>query len=432
MRIAVVSEFGSALPWWLRLQAEGHDVRVFIKPREQKRVGDGLVTKAGSFEELKYWEPHIMLFDSSGLGPLADDARRYGIPVVGGGKFMDKLEKDREFGFEVAQAMGCDLPPYKLFPNFDACLSFARTMDAEPVYFKSDRYIDADATHGSATTKDLVEYLEYIIRRHGSAGRCMLQKKMDGVPLSTARWWNGRSWAGPYQATIEHKKFLDGDVGPSTGCAFNSVWFYPEAEPVVAKALEWDNLSSLLLKHEAPPGLYDINAVAAPDGKMYFLEWTPRLGYDSEMTSFRLFDNLGDVLFGVAYGRGDFQPSTDCAYSVRLSIPPYPWEHSRKVDVKSCLGTYISGDVGDLWSGSFIGYQIEVGEYGLEVASSEGIIGLTYGEGPLQNAHKGALKGARSLQIPGLMYRTDGAEKLSQDAQNLKKAGFGVHEDLLR
>lgn len=440
MRIAIATEFAAGLSFWERLADEGNEVAVWVKPKEGKDAGNGIVEKAGTWDALLHWAKTgalsgmgaLVLFDSSGMGDLAEEARRWGLPVLGGGKFMDRLEKDRAFGFEVAQQAGAKIPPHERFDSFAAALAYARKLPSQvSLFFKSDRYIDADATHGAESRDDLIEYLEHLIWRHGSAGRCILQEKIEGIPISTARWWNGTQWVGPYEGTIEHKKFLNDDVGPSTGCSFNAVWFY-ETTPRIAELLGWENLAWVFRRNAAPPGLYDINAVATPDGQVYFLEWTPRFGYDSEPTSFRLYPHLTKAMYDIVMGLGGPEPSKELGYSVRLSVPPYPWEKSKKTDLHNCIGTFVSGPT-SMWEDDFLGYSLKRTERGLEVAVSDGIVGLAYSQGDsLERAHKAALASAKRIRVPALQYRTDGGAVIAKDAKRLVAAGFALPSSLLQ
>jgi phosphoribosylamine-glycine ligase len=434
MRFAIASGFGCALSWWMRLRAEGHEVLVWIDSKTVKHVGDGLVPKAGSFQELMTWaraKPNtVVFFDSSGLGDKAEEARRSGLPVVCGGKFMDRLEKDRAYGFKIAEEAGCKLPPYEEFNSFADCLQFVREMEELPVYFKSDRYLDSDATHGGDNKEELIEYLENLIKEYGSHGRCILQQKLDGVPLSTARWWNGMRWVGPYQFTLEHKKFLAGDLGPATGCSLNVVWY--EHNPQIAEQLGWDNLTAAFQKAQAPAGLYDINSIITPSGECFFLEWTPRLGYDSEPTSQLLWQNMGTSLYNIATGGPMPEPSSALAYSVRLSIMPYPWEYSRPQDNRTCLDTYVSGEIGNLYQAPFIGYELMYKDHQVVVGSVEGIVGLVAAVGErLSSLHEKAMTAAKELRVPGLMYRNDGDKVLADDAKKLRRAGIKIPAGLL-
>ncbi len=437
MRFAIASQFACATSWWARLQDEGHDVRVWIAENSHKTIGDGIVQKL-SWENLVAWAREgecAMLFDSSGLGAKADEVRAHGIPTLCGGSFMDKLEKDRSFGFRIATEAGMDLPPFAEFRSISECIAAAPHVD-RPVYFKSDKYLGADATHKCENAQELVEYLEGVRAAHGDAMTCMLQAKMDGVAYSTARWWNGRAFVGPFEGTIEHKALMNDDVGPSTGCSFNATWFYDDENPAIAQALRWENLAAIFRKHDAPAGLYDVNAVALDDGHAAFLEWTPRLGYDSEMTVARLMPNLGEFLAAVALGTNLPQVDTESlAYAVRLSVPPYPSEDVKRDEKASPHGKVRIGGTDGLWDKHFIAYCVRRNGDGLEMASPEGIVGLSLAVGDdleaMEDAcveYAGEMSNHCSVR---LQYRTDGAERIAEDAERILDAGFEIPGGIL-
>ncbi len=439
MRVAVASRFGNGLSWWRRLADEGADVRVWIDPPSQKSVGDGLIEKAGAYETLLSWakegvlsgEPTLMLFDSISLGQRADAARRWGLPVVGGGAFMDRLEKDRAFGARIAAEAGTRIPPCEEFASIHDALSRCESAPLGPAYFKSDRYIDGDATHGAHDGEEMAQYLRDLIEQHGGHGRCVLQTRIEGVPFSTGRWWNGLAWVGPYEATYENKRLMNDDVGPSTGCALNAIWFYPDEDPYMAQALGWEGLTLPFRRAHAPPGLYDLNAIVDAQGDAWFLEFTSRLGYDSEPTSQRLIPNLSAHLFAVANGAQIEAPYDDLAYAVRLSIPPYPWEYGERSDEGSADGHRIGGADG-IWDGNFIAYDVRMRDEALVSAGPEGIVGLTLAVGErLSDLHAEAMAFAKSLSVAGLMYRTDGDRDCAQAAKRLAEAGVEVHPGLL-
>lgn len=444
IRIAIASSFGVSVGLWARLRDEGNDVRVWVSEDEQRGVGEGIVPRVYGWGPLLEWaktgaragEPTVMLFDSSGLGEKADEARRWGLHVVGGGKFCDRLEKDRTYGFQVAQGAGAVLPPYQDFSSFEEARRFAETLDEDAeVYWKSDRFLESDATHKAAGGTDLREYLDGVIRRFGRHGSCMIQEKVDGVAISTARWWNGRTFVGPYEGTLEHKPAFNGDIGPATGCAFNALWFYDDDLPLIAEKLGFASLEATFLREQAPPGIYDINAIAGEDGEAYFLEWTPRFGYDSEPTALALIDDLGAFYWAIATGAA--LPDIDTqslAYSIRLGVPPYPWEHAKREYKNGAIGIEIRPEPESLWADGFHAYELARNEYGLYVASPEGLVGLAVTAGrALSVLHDDAVEIAEDLRkTAGLTYRTDGAEKVTEDAEEVLAAGFELPTSLLR
>lgn len=427
MRIDIASGFACGLAWWQRLVAEGHSVRVWIEPSSHRTIGDGIVPKA-TRAEIEASTADVILFDSSGMGEMADALRKRGRLVVGGGSFCDRLEKDRGFGQRIAEEAGARLPLFEEFPSFDAALGRSRELVGVGTFFKSDRYLDGDATHGADDGAEMAEYLEGLCRRYGAHGKCILQEKVEGVPLSTARWWNGRDWVGPFEGTYENKKFMNDDVGPATGCSFNAVWFYG-GTPRIAEQLGWDRLAVAFRSYDAPPGIYDINAIVTEDGDAYFLEWTPRLGYDSEMTALALMPDLGGWLHAVAAGHDIGEWSDDFALSVRLSVPPYPWEHAKKTDKGSADGIGLS-----MLPAGFVPYCVRQGPDTMEMAGPEGIVGLVCAVGDdLSEMGEAVLEEAKAIRVQGssLCYRTDAVADIAKAADRLIEAGYEVPAGLL-
>ncbi len=447
MRFLIIDPESTALSWAVRLLDEGAEVVLYQHQRHSREIGRNIVPQIDSLHGALAWAkqaPTIAVFASSGMGKAArdvpvgaDEFRAAGIPTLCGGSFCDRLEKDRVFGEEIARAAGSRVPPTKTFSTISQAIAFANTVGDEAWYFKSDKYLESDATYGGKDGPDLARYLGSVQRKFGDAIPNLLQQKIPGVALSTAAWWNGHVFLGPFEATIEHKKFMDGDLGSSTGCAFNAVWFYKNPRPKVVESLRWDALTPVFLKHKAPPGLYDINAIIADKagpwgraGEAYFLEWTARPGWDSEATSLRLLDGtMSDFFERLATGRLDRVPVTPdkLAFAVRLSVQPYPFEHH--LDNKhSAKGTPMDG-VDGLWEGRFIAYSVGMDDEGdLYVADRWGLVGLSLATGTTLSAlSKQVLDYAKDeLVIPSLQFRTDGADCVVADAKRLRKLGFEV------
>lgn len=426
---------GSTLSWALRLQAEGHEVRVYHASPEHRGVGEGLVPIERNRDAWMAWgvdDPTALWFfdctstDSFDHGFLADRLRAQGRLVVGAGRFMDRLEKDRTFGCALAERSGILCPPTYEFSTVGEAVHFIRAKPPQSVgdggwAWKSDRYLGQSATY-VGDPDEMVRYLEaMIVPRHGDRIKCIVQERIRGTALSTARWWNGSRFVGPFEGTLEHKKLCDGDVGPSTGCALNLVWFYAEDAPKVAKALQWDRLEATFRAKQAPPGLYDINAVVARSGA-WFLEWTPRLGIDSELTSQRGISNLGELLVSLARGADvDYLFNTEQAYmSVRLWVPPYPAD---KVDMDSIA---MGGPIMGVGAKHFVPVGVAAGKDGLTVADPYGFVGAALAAGTsLAEGFESVYAYLQdSLVVPDLGYRTDAVRVLQKDIQKMAKAGY--------
>ncbi len=441
MRYAYYSVEGESLSWQRRLLDEGHEVLVYIdkeKGRYAQHVGDGLIPKTQNFSEWQQFGASpgaISFFDFTGRGEIADSLRRAGRFVIGGGTFCDKLEDDRPFGETFAQRHGIQAPPSYRFSSISQAAAFLkrdpRQKNGDGGWaWKPNRDLGSDATWLDSSTQGMLDWLMFVaLPEYGDNQTCLLQERIKGVDLSTNRWWNGRAWVGPYMATIEEKKFLNDNVGSSTGCALNVVWFYP-GTPRIAHELKWESLAESFRKANAPPGLYDINAIVNRQGA-WFLEWTPRLGFDSEMTSQRGIAQLGAFLAALAMGTS-VDPYFDCNQiyvGVRITVPPYPTadkdikESSRH---KYARNLAILGGVDGLWEKNLVAAGLAMGPNGLQVVTESGYVGVGVSSGS-------SLKGCcdevyaylkDQLVIPNLQYRTDAEKIIQDDLDELGRLGW--------
>lgn len=434
MRFAFYTLEASTLAWQRRLADEGHDVLVYHPKFENRGIGKGIIPLATSLDQWTAFgmgDPEtIWFFDCTDAGALADRLRSAGRFVVGGGTFMDRLEKDRPFGSAIAEKNGVEIPPTRSFGTVGASIAYMKATKKQAVgnggwAWKPNRDLGASTTF-VGDTEEVVEFCERVIRRnHGDAVSCIVQERVKGVALSTARWWNGRQWVGPFEGTIEEKKFLNDDLGPATGCSLNALWFYLTDAPRIAGALRWEGFAQEFRRLNAPPGLYDINAVVDKD-HAYFLEWTPRLGVDSELTSQRGITDLAGFLNALARGLdvSSFFDVTQGYVSVRLTVPPYPSEAKELAKAKGAVGVPIEG-IDGLWQRHFVAVGVAKGPLGYEVADPFGFVGIALASGRnLRQAYDAVYAFTKKLRIPGLQYRTDAAEIVSKDLEALHKAGW--------
>ena len=84
---------------YMRLLAEGHEVRVFVREPLSQGTMAGLVEHTSSWENELDWikaagEQGIILFENvaGGRGRLQDELRSQGFNVIGGSAYGDRLE----------------------------------------------------------------------------------------------------------------------------------------------------------------------------------------------------------------------------------------------------------------------------------------------------------------------------------------------------
>jgi phosphoribosylamine--glycine ligase len=415
---------------------EGHEVLFYVKMDHKNKMGQGIVPIATSLAQWRAWgmvdRSTIYFFDQTHAGDLADELIKAGCTVIGAGGFMDKLELDRAFGTEIAQNVGILCPPTKNFNSISEVIAYLELNPPQEFgdggwAWKPDKDIGCDATIVAPDSQQIIEHVEQIRRRFGDGLKCILQEKIDGVAVSTARWWNGKTWVGPYEGTIENKKFMDKNLGPATGCSFNMVWFYRGDSPRIGLELHFEELAAVFRKYKAPVGLYDVNSILDSRGA-WFLEWTPRLGIDSEITSQRGISKLGEFLHNLSFGLDVEQFfDTDQAYfDVRLTIPPYPNEIKAKDYKCPSIGTPIRGEDG-LWKNMFVLCGLAYNEeQGLHSVADDGMIGfIVYQGNSIKKTFDKMYKYIKDkLKIPDLQYRTDAADVVLEDVKKMKSYGW--------
>jgi phosphoribosylamine-glycine ligase len=346
MRFLFHSKEGDSFSLARRVSLEGHEAEVFIESPKHKRMGDGLINKVDDLDLALASIPDIVVFDREGNGEFAEEIRRDGIPVVGAGEFADYIELDRIAGIEFASTCGILLPD-TFIGSHDASKR-KRMIKAEGVVAVGEDFDDARqfikddgrawvfkpcGNKGTATTyvshgpEDMIYMLNRMEKLVGENCEFVLQLKVDGHEISSEGWYAGDHWlSGTENFTIEDKKFLHGDLGPNCGCAGNVV-FSADIKGCLGLIRKhvYDKIGAGL----SGKGFYgplDLNAIWTDRGP-YFLEFTPRFGYDAIQTWLQILQSpLADALYdcGTGGNRKVYCDRHVPAVGVRLSIPPYP------------------------------------------------------------------------------------------------------------
>lgn len=436
MKVAYWSQWAETIAWARRLHDEGCEVLLYLKDfPAAPRPGQGIVPLAKNLDEWIAWgksDPEtIFFFSSTGAGELADKLRAAGCFTVCGGSFMDKLEQDRGYGTKIAQQCEIKVPPTYEMATISDAIKFLQQNPVQQVgdggwAWKPDNEIGKECTL-VAETSELISGIEDVRQRFGDKQPGILQERVAGTSLMTARWWNGIDWVGPYEGTLENKKLMNDNLGPATGAEGTYVWFYQDEKPRVATELHFDRLALAFRKEQAPPGIYDLNCIADADN-LWFLEWTPRLGYDSELVSQRGITSLTLFLHAIAHGK---DPSslfvTDRVYiGVHLAVPPYPNDIAVPGWKSPSLGVRIIGEDG-LWAKQFVtGGNAHLQDRGLVTCDPMGTIGCAVGSAlTLEGAFSETYEWLdENLKVANLMYRTDLAEVLAKDVEQLEQDGW--------
>ena len=305
-----------------RLAREGHRVRMHITYPKARDVARGLVELVPRPSPAR---GDVIVFDSVHAGKTADAFRRQGFRVIGGSRFADSIELDRAAGMQLMQKAGIRTPETKIFKTYPEGVTFLKGQPQEEHwFFKPFGNIAACMTYDASIPR-MLDHLAYCQENMEKPEGFLLQKKVEGVELSLEGWFDGDKWVLPFNSTIEDKHFLNGNLGPRTGCMANLVFAYSDSRPtLVSRTLARIEPT---LRAQRYVGPIDLNMIIDKEGEPYGLEWTARFGYDAlQGLCLLTAGDWGHQLADFANGRLESFNVDDSSYALTIntSVPPFP------------------------------------------------------------------------------------------------------------
>jgi phosphoribosylamine-glycine ligase len=391
------------------LQREGCEVAIDIRD-EAVAAGDGLVNRARDSKFVAD-SSTLIIADCTNFGVDLDLMRWSGFKVVGGSALADKLERDRQFAFDIAKQCGLRLPDYQMFDSWDAVEEFAGTVE-EKVVFKPCG--DASGLVPSFIAEDgeeLRRMLNFYHHQVREGDKFAIQEYIEGEEISSAAWFNGQRFLRPFNHTLEEKRLMNGNIGPTGGCLGNAVWTC-EGCPICEAIFVESGLEAFMNAHHLGAGELDINSIVTDD-EIYFLEFTPRFGYDATPTEFMtlITGPLADFFCQVCDIDG-VEPLPfrwGVGAGLRLSLSPWPFHGARSPDGVPIVMP------DSVFEERFYQYDIVRTPAGEIQSSGGGTLGVVMGYGDsIRAAFDDAYKAIRKIKIPDVQYRTDLGEEFSR------------------
>lgn len=442
--ILFISNNGDSLPIVWRLRREGLDCNIYVHNAGCKHNYAGLIPKVTIAELRKTLQRvETVIFDITHVneknkqdvallkifkirtgsptvfGPIADKLKK-NHRVIGGSEWTENLEMDRYKGSEIARKIGMDIPETHDFNNLKQGVKFLKARKDRWV-FKPDNNQDLDLTYVEKFPGELVLKMQedYPTRLKTEKIEYMLQKFVDGYEVSTEGWWNGRQWSN-LNHTIEKKRLLVSNLGPAIGSQNNTVWIKKNPNGLLVKELK--NLGPYL-QRAGYIGPVDINAIVAKhDRKPYFLEFTPRFGYDA---LYCLLSLVKGPIRGFFADNSRVSFHDGFASSARISIPPYPYSSPQ-------LLSAFAKDVpiwGSIEQNPFFWMEdVYLNGGRLKCAGADGILGVIAARGNSMGGSWGHVyRAIDKLRIGAyLQYRTDGMRESEKVYNNLVRSHISI------
>jgi len=253
----------------------------------------------------------IIMIDDNSRGDMCDCLRIEGWKVIGSSHFADEIEHEREKGNELAEKIGLEISPFKLFSDFNSAKKFlidVKKKEPEKMYvFKPDgvELAGSSKTYLAKSIDDMLKYVQWIEKDQAvnnyKCDKFLLQEYVGGVEADFAVWYNGEKLAPVMPITFEQKKIHG--LGAATGC-LGQVFFYGTPDDGY-----FENHLIKLAKELKVGGTneYAVNNIVSEENhKPYFLEFTPRFGWDSTFGELSLLKDagrsIGDFFTKIAFG----------------------------------------------------------------------------------------------------------------------------------
>jgi phosphoribosylamine--glycine ligase len=432
MRFLGVTETCDLASLYLRLLAEGHEVKLSISDPLAQGTLAGLVENVADWRSELAWvraagADGMILFESvsEGFGALQDALRNDGYNVIGGSAFGDRLENDRAYAQRLLGELG--------FPSGHVW-EFSSPAAAEAfILDRPRRYVLKLSGPDHASGDNYVGQMEdgrdvrAMLRARAAqlaetCAKLILMEHIKGIEMGVGAYFDGKDFLMPACLDWEHKRFFAGDLGELTGEMGTVATFartHRFFDLTLAKMVP-------LLRDKGHVGYINLNTIVNIDG-IWPLEFTCRFGYPG----FAVLDPLqalgwGELFQSMIAGTGHrFPTRAGFSVGVLMTTPPFPYTR-KQIEEPVGLpvifeGALTAADVNNIHYG-------EIGLAGRELVTS-GLFGWTLvvtGLGStIAVARAAAYDRIRKVIIPNTRYRLDIGDRLiSGDFQKVEALGL--------
>lgn len=417
-----VSRWGESLDIINTIKLEGHEVKMYTYDIPSKEIGYGFVQKVTQWEKHIDWAD-VIVFDYTGFGKMASDLRNKGKLVIGGTEYTDMLELDRNFGQSELKKHKIKVLPSEEFTSFNDAINYIEKHPntyvikpcGETQELKQLLFVGSDDEG-----LDVIRVLRAYEKSWGDEfGNFQLQKKVKGVEVSVAAFFNGNEFIYPINITFEHKKLFPKELGVSTGEMGTSMFWTKDSPIFEATLLKFQNT---LAKHNFI-GHIDINCIVNGNG-IYPLEFTSRFGYPQIFIQRAgINEPMGELFYKLA-SKKQFKINVKKGFQVGafIVVPPFPYEDKKTFNLFSKDAVVVFKKNGK--EGVHPMHLKSVNDQWL-ITGNTGIAVLVTGVGiTMKDAQKMMYNRISNVIINNGYYRTDIGDRWSEDSDKLWSWGL--------
>ena len=410
----------------IQLLREGHEVKFYFEDRYSVDVYDGFLEKVSNWKVYQSWAD-VIIFDDENFGYFADKLRKKNKRVIGGSKYTDRLETDRDFGQVELEKNGVKVASLWHFSDSGKAIDFVKKNPSRYVFKPSGDAQSGDKREVLVSHKedgtDLIEFLQQhkrIITR--KSPKFVLQKFISGVEVGVGAFFNGADFIYPININFEHKHLFPKNLGPMTG-EMGTLMFWSRKNKIFRLTLL--KMKSALRK-SSYVGYIDLNCIANEEG-IFPLEFTSRFGYPTiQIQLSGILSKTGDWLWKLV--KGDrFQLSTKKGFQIGVVVatPPLLSEGDDSEMVRMYRDLSINFKNGRISKNIHIGDVKKDKNDIWRIAGCSGWCLVVTGTGEtVRRARANAYQEIKNIRIPHMFYRSDIGSRWSLERKKLKKWGY--------
>lgn len=334
----VFSTFGELCDVAITLQEEGKEVVLYVPDGDYKKIGEGIIKKAGNWNEY-LGKGYIWLVDGCENAQLQDWLREHGEFVCGTNKEMSDMENDRQKGQEWFKELGFKQPDSKNFTDFEDAIDFIKENSGTKYILKQNGDAPKSLNHKTKFDSgvDMIYHLEKLKKSWNEENGKVdfdLMEMVDGMEIAASAFFNGHDWLRNKEGKVvgflngEEKKVLDGGLGSTCGETGTTFLGVDETDKLFADIMLRPGIAKKL-KETNYRGVFDLNGCLTEENGFVSFEATSRPGVPA--TSYEFIAGLktptSDLIEAMAKGL-DTPIEVHMGWGMVMVVyaPPFPLE----------------------------------------------------------------------------------------------------------
>ncbi len=347
---------------------------------------------------------------------MADALEHIGVPVFGPSKAAAQIEGSKVFAKGLMRKYGIPTAACEVFDDFEAALAY---VDAAPlpIVVKADglalgKGVTVAQTREEARSAVRAAMCERVFGESGA--RLVIEEYLEGPEVSVLSFTDGHTLV-PMVSSMDHKRALDGDLGPNTGgmgTVAPNPWYTPEIAAECMERIFLPTMRAMNAEGRTFRGCLYFGLMLTKDGPKV-IEYNCRFGDPETQVVLPLLDtDLLEIMEATAAGRlaeVDIRWKPGRACCVILASGGYPKAYKKGLPISGLEENgQLPGEPAEVFHA---GTKLESGRY---YTNGGRVLGVTAAASSLEEAVSRAYAAADRISFEGLHRRGDiGARALS-------------------